>query len=44
MNLGNTVLVWVISFVVVTLFFYGLDHMVMSSQDLPLNLNLTPAQ
>ncbi len=36
--------IWVASFVVVTLVFYGLDHLVMSSQGLPLNLNLTPAQ
>ncbi len=44
MNAGNTVVIWVLSFVAVGLFFYGLDHLVMSSQDLPLNLDLTPAQ
>ncbi|MEH6626639.1 MAG: hypothetical protein V7739_09345 [Motiliproteus sp.] len=44
MNSGNTVVIWLLSFVAVGLFFYGLDHLVMSSQGLPLNLNLTPVQ
>ena len=32
-----------IAFAVVLTAFYGLDHLVMSMQGLPLNLDLTPA-
>ncbi len=36
--------IWVGAFLLVLLFFYGLDHFVMSIQGLPLNLDMTPAQ
>lgn len=36
--------VWIIAFAVVLLYYYGLDHFIMSVQGLPLNFNLTPAQ
>ncbi len=36
--------IWIGSFVVVLLLFYGLDHLIMDMQGLPLNLNLTPSQ
>jgi len=36
--------IWAAAFLVVILFFYGLDHFIMSLQGLPLNVDLTPAQ
>lgn len=33
----------VIAIVIMLVFFYGLDHLVMGMQGLPLNLDLTPA-
>ncbi|MCU7810329.1 MAG: hypothetical protein KZQ77_03720 [Candidatus Thiodiazotropha sp. (ex Notomyrtea botanica)] len=33
----------IVSFVITLAFFYGLDHLVMSMQGLPLNLDLSPA-
>ncbi len=36
--------IWLVAFTVVFLYFYGLDHFIMSMQGLPLNMNLTPAQ
>ncbi len=44
MNLNNPVVVWLGAIAVTVLFFYGLDHIIMSMQGLPLNMNLTPAQ
>ena len=36
--------IWLIAFVVVLIYFYGLDHFIMGVQGLPLSLNLSPAQ
>ncbi len=36
--------IWLIVFAVVLVYFYGLDHFIMSVQGLPLNMNLTPSQ
>ncbi len=36
--------IWLTAFAVVSLYFYGLDHFIMSMQGLPLNMDLTPAQ
>jgi hypothetical protein len=36
--------IWLIVFVVIAVYFYGLDHFIMSIQGLPLNFNMTPAQ
>jgi len=36
--------IWLVTFTVAFLYFYGLDHFIMSMQGLPLNMNLTPAQ
>ena len=36
--------VWIVAFVLVLLFFYGLNHAIMGLQGLPLNWNLSPAQ
>ena len=44
MNNINSVFVWVLIFIVTALFFYGLNHLLMTAQGLPLNLDLTPAQ
>ena len=41
---GNDVWIWVAAFAMAGLFFYGLDHMIMAWQDLPLNLDMTPVQ
>lgn len=35
---------WIIAFVVVAAFFYGMDYFVMKMQGLPLNLDLSPAR
>ena len=42
--MANKVLVTVVAFVVVFGLFYGLDHLIMGMQGLPLNADLTPAQ
>jgi len=36
--------IWLVAFAVVLVYFYGLDHFIMSVQGLPLNFNLSPAQ
>lgn len=36
--------IWLVAFAAVLVFFYGLDHLVMNMQGLPLNLDLTPSQ
>lgn len=36
--------IWLVAFVVVLIYFYGLDHFIMGVQGLPLNLNLSPSQ
>ncbi len=36
--------IWLISFAVVLVLFYGVDHLIMGIQGLPLNFDLTPAQ
>jgi hypothetical protein len=35
---------WVISFALVIAVFYAMDHVIMSMQGLPLNIDMTPAQ
>jgi hypothetical protein len=42
--LQNTIIVWLGAFILTLLIFYGMDHLIMAAQGLPLNLNLTPAQ
>jgi len=42
--LNNPVLVWAGALLATLLFFYGLDHVIMAVQGLPLQLDLTPAQ
>ena len=41
---GKRVLIWLAAFALTALVFYGIDHLVMSSQGLPLNFDMTPAQ
>jgi hypothetical protein len=41
---NNKLVVWTIAVTIALLAFYGLDHLVMSIQGLPLNWDLTPAQ
>ncbi|MEN8213225.1 MAG: hypothetical protein ABFR19_02580 [Pseudomonadota bacterium] len=43
MGFFSTLLATIIAFVVVLLLFYGLNHLIMGMQGLPLNLDLTPA-
>lgn len=43
-RMANKVLVTVVAFAVVFALFYGLDHLIMGMQGLPLNADLTPAQ
>lgn len=38
------VLVWVTVLVITLIVFYGMNHLVMGMQGLPLNWDLTPAQ
>ncbi len=40
----NSFLSLIGAFIIVLVFFYFLDHGIMSMQGLPLNLDLTPAQ
>jgi hypothetical protein len=42
-NMGNTLMAVVIAFVLVLAAFYGLDHLIMGMQGLPLNMDLSPA-
>ena len=44
MSINNSIIVWAVAFLLALLYFYGLDHLIMSVQGLPLNLDLTPAQ
>lgn len=44
MGLGASLVVFSLTFVAVLAAFYGIDHLVMGLQGLPLNLDLTPAQ
>ncbi len=43
-KMGNNLQVWLVAFAVVLIFFYGLDHLIMNMQGLPLNIDLTPSQ
>ena len=43
MGVFSTLLSVVIAFAIVLVLFYGLNHLVMSMQGLPLNMDLTPA-
>jgi len=43
MGLGSTILLAVLAFILVLIAFYGLNHFIMNIQDLPLNMDLTPA-
>jgi len=40
----NPLLTWAAAFLTALVLFYALDHIIMSMQGLPLNLNLTPEQ
>lgn len=42
--MAKSIQLWLGAFAVVLLYFYGLDHFIMSVQGLPLNMNLTPSQ
>ncbi len=44
MNEKNVIVHWIVATVIVLGVFYGLNHLVMSMQGLPLNIDLTPAQ
>lgn len=44
MNLNNLIVNWVLAMIIVVCLFYGLNHLVMSMQGLPLNIDLTPVQ
>ena len=44
LNKSNPLLTWAAAFLIALVFFYALNHIIMSMQGLPLNLNLTPAQ
>ncbi len=43
MGMGGKLLVLVVALVMMFAFFYGLDHLVMGMQGLPLNADLSPA-
>ncbi len=43
MGFFSTLLSVVIAFAIVLVLFYGLNHLVMNMQGLPLNMDLTPA-
>ncbi len=43
-KMAKNLQIWLAAFVVVLVFFYGLNHLVMNVQGLPLNLDLTPSQ
>jgi len=42
--MGKNLQIWLAAFAVVLVFFYGLDHLIMNVQGLPLNIDLTPSQ
>ena len=44
MDLFQLLLVWTLALAVTLVGFYGLDHLIMGIQGLPLNWDLTPAQ
>jgi len=44
MNLNNPIVNWALALIIVVGLFYGLNHLVMSMQGLPLNIDLTPVQ
>ena len=44
MNLSNPIVSWVLALFIVIGLFYGLNHLVMSMQGLPLNIDMTPVQ
>ena len=43
MGVFSTLLSVVIAFAIVLMLFYGLNHLIMGMQGLPLNMDLTPA-
>ena len=43
MATGNTVIFTILAILLVITAFYGLDHLVMGMQGLPLNFDLSPA-
>jgi hypothetical protein len=43
MGIFSTLLSVVIAFAIVLMLFYGLNHLIMGMQGLPLNMDLTPA-
>ena len=43
MGIFGTLLSVVIAFAIVLVLFYGLNHLIMGMQGLPLNMDLTPA-
>lgn len=43
-SLLQLLLIWLLAMAVSLVFFYGLDHLSMNMQGLPLNWDLTPAQ
>ena len=43
MGIFSTLLSVVIAFAIVLVLFYGLNHLIMGMQGLPLNMDLTPA-
>lgn len=43
MGLGGRLVVVTIAIVIMLVFFYGLNHLVLGMQGLPLNLDLSPA-
>ncbi len=43
-KMGKNLQIWLVAFAAVLIFFYGLDHLVMNMQGLPLNIDLTPSQ
>jgi len=44
MNLKNPIVNWLLAGFLVVCLFYGMNHLIMSMQGLPLNLDLTPVQ
>jgi len=43
MRIGSRLLAGLIAIIIMLVIFYGLDHLVMGMQGLPLNLDLSPA-
>ncbi len=43
-NLNNRVYTWLLATILVVCLFYGMNHVIMSMQGLPLNFDLTPVQ